>query len=310
VSDTGVVDPIRVPAPLDAFVRGMPRIALVFIVLALLDVIGRWIGVVEPRMYLSAQNPESFLTAFLPHDALILLPAAVVLRRADAETATPWIFRGAVIVALVELLGTPTRAVLSGMLGPGDIDPQLWLTLVGVALTGLGWVVLGRGLSTLNAATPPAWVAGLANLAALLIAATIVLALIVIALQPANIANPISSSTLGPSYVVASFGILAWAYLIRSVLRGFDDPSRSLTVTRLAAVGALLSATMTFLGAVLGTIFTLNIQIAIQLGNGPGRGISLAGDTIGVTLIVVAIGLGFAAPLRPMPKDWDRAAAA
>jgi hypothetical protein len=309
VSDTGVVDPIRVPASLEAFVGRMPRIALVFIALAILDVIGRWLGVIEPGLYLSTDQPSSFFLAFLPHDALILLPAAVVLRKADAESATPWVFRGAIIVALVELLWTPTRVIASDLMGgSGDLGSLVPVQVVGVALTALGWVVLGRGLSTLNPKTPEAWVAGLANLAAALVLATILFTLIAIALKPVNVAEAPETSSASLINVAASIGVVAWAYLIRSVLRGFDDPSRSLTVTRLAAVGALLAATMTFLESILGLLFTFNLQLAIQLGNGPGLGLVLA-EQIGITLIVVAIALGFAAPLRPMPKDWDKAAA-
>jgi hypothetical protein len=309
VSDTGVVDPIRVPASVDAFVRRMPRLAQVFVVLSVLDVIGRWLGVVEPGLYLTTEYPQSFVTAFLPHDALILLPAAIVLRRPDAEAATPWVLRGALIVALVELLSSPTRAIVSGMVGPQDGDVVLWLVVVATVLSALGWLALGRGLSTLNPSAPPAPVAGLANLAALLVAATIVLSLIGLAFSPTNVANPAGSGIPVTNYLAGWFGVLAWAYLLRSVLRGLDDPSRSLTVTRVAAVGALLSSTMTFFIALLGLIFSLDIQIAVRVGNDPGILASLAGDTVGITLIVIAIALGFADPLRPMAKDWDKATA-
>jgi hypothetical protein len=310
VSDAGVVDPIRVPDSVQSFVRGAPRIALVFIALAILDVVGRWLGALPQGLYLSIDHPESFLTAFLPHDALILLPAAIVLRRPDAETATPLVFRGAVLVALVELLGSPTRAYVSDVVSPADLTLLFWVADLGLVLYALGWLAVGRGLSTLNPATPPATVAGLANLAALLIGVTIVFGLIGIAFSTTNIANETGSGPSAINKVAGWFEVLAWAYLVRSVLRGLDDPSRSLTVTRLAAVGALLSASMTFFIAVLGLVAQLNIQIALQIGTVPGILAYVAGDSIGIGLIILAIALGFADPLRPMPKDWDKAATA
>lgn len=309
VTDAGVVDPIRVPDAVQSFVRSAPRLALVFIVVAILDVVGRGLGVLEPGLTLTTTYPLSFVSAFLPHDALILLPAAVVLRRPDAETATPWILRGAVLVALIELLGPSARAFVSDVVSPADPRPLFWVAAVGLVLTAVGWLAVGRGLAVLNPAPPPATVAGLANLAALLIAATIVLSLIGIAFSPTNVANPTESSIPGINYLAGWFGVLAWAYLIRSVLRGLDDPSRSLSVTRLAAVGGLLSASMTFFIALLGLAFTLNFQLAIQIGNDPGTWAYFVGDTVGISLIVLAIALGFGAPLRPMPKDWDKAAA-
>ena len=310
MSETGVVDPIRVPASVQSYVQGMPRIAQVFIALTIVDVIGRWLGVLEPVLNLSTDYPQYFVLSFLPHDALILLPAAVTLRRRDAESATPWVFRGALIIALVELLSHPTRAIVSGLVGTQSEDIVLWLVALGAVLTATGWIVLGRGLSKLNPPDPSPTVAGLANLAALLVAATIVLSLIGMALAPVSFFADSGGGIPTINYLAGWVGVLAWAYLLRSVLRGLDDPSRSLAITRVAAVGALLSATMTFFSALVGLIFSIDINIAIRVGTTPGTLASIAGDAIGITLIVLAVALGFAAPLRPMPKYWDKAAAA
>jgi len=310
VNDAGVVDPIRVPDSVQQFVRGAPRLALVFIVLAILDVVGRGLGVLEPGMRLTTDYPLSFVSAFLPRDALILLPAAIVLRRPDAESATPWILRGAVLIALLTLVSAPTIAFVSDVVSPEDPSPVFLVGAAWLSLAAVCWLALGRGLSTLNPSTPSAPVAGLANLAALLIGATIVLGLAGTAFSPTNIADPSGSGTFTINHVAAWIGILAWAYLIRSVLRGLDDPSRSVAVTRLAAVGALLSASMTFFTAILGLVFSLDIQVAMQVGNDPGTWAYFVEDSVGISLIVLAIALGFAAPLRPMPKDWDKAAAA
>ncbi len=311
MTDLGVVDPIRVPTSVQTYVRGMPRIAQVFVALALVDLVGRALGVVEPGIGFSTEYPTSFVSAFLPNFALILLPALVLIRRPDAETATPWILRGAVVVALVELLGSPTRAFVAGLDNSGENTLLFWVAALGLVLFALGWVALGRGLSKLNPVAPAAPIAGLANLAALLVASTIILWLIQTVLSPTNVADPPGAAgALTINHAAGLVGILAWAYLLRSVLRGLDDPSRSLTVTRLAAVGALLSATMTFFIALLGVIYANNIQFALTVGNDLSIWVYFVSDSIGISLIVLAIALGFADPLRPMPKDWDKAAAA
>src|SRR5258706_116158 len=128
----------------------MPRIAQVFVALALVDLVGRALGVVEPGIGFSTEYPTSFVSAFLPNFALILLPALVLIRRPDAETATPWILRGAVVVALVELLGSPTRAFVAGLDNSGENTLLFWVAALGLVLFALGWVALGRGLSTIN----------------------------------------------------------------------------------------------------------------------------------------------------------------
>ena len=309
MTDLGVVNPIRVPTSVQTYIRGMPRIARVFVALALLDLLGRALGLVEPGIGFSTRYPTSFVSAFLPSFALILLPAAVFFRRPDAETATPWVLRGAVIVALVELLGSPTGAFLAGLDNSGENTLLFWVAALEVVLFAVGWVALGRGLSKLNPVAPAAPVAGLANLAALLVASTIILGLIQTALSPTNVADAAGSGVLTINHVAGWVGLLAWAYLLRSVLRGLDDPSRSLAVTRLAAVGALLSATMTFFISLLALAYSNNIQFATQIGNDLGIWVYFVSDSIGISLIVLAIGLGFANPLRPMPKDWEKASA-
>src|ERR1043166_1773692 len=102
---------MRLPLQAQAWVdrlRAWPMLAQIFVGLTVLDIVFRGLGVIQPAMYLSTQNPLTFVTAFLPHDALILLPALVVIRRRDAESAMPWVLRGAVLIALETLLWAPT----------------------------------------------------------------------------------------------------------------------------------------------------------------------------------------------------------
>ena len=109
------------------------------------------------------------------------------------------------------------------------------------------------------------------------------------------------------SVILAPLGALAVAYLVRIVIRAFDDPSRVERATRVAAVGALLWAAGLFGEQLVGFVVSVSPSIASQatpLVNAVAVGFELASDSLGVALLVVAFGLGLADPLRPMPKDW------
>src|SRR5262249_35637212 len=103
--------------------------------------------------------------------------------------------------------------------------------------------------------------------------------------------------------------LLGFASFVRAVLRGLEDPARSLPVTRLAAIGALLVAFLGFITSVLyafavaGFPFVTDIVVAI------GPPLTAFSDVVGMTLVVVAFGLGFADPLRPMLGEWEAASA-
>ena len=309
---SGVVDPIRVPAALQPIVdrvRAWPRIAQVFVGLTVLDVLGRAIGLVEPDIYLSTDNPITFVSAFLPRDAFILLPALIVLRRRDAESATPLVLWGAVILALRELLWT-TTASLVGRLTPEDPGPLFWLSGLGAVVLGVGWFVLGQGLARLNPRDVRAPIAGLANVGLWLVAGNALFVLVATVLARPNIANDPGTGGYELSNIVAAVSMLGFATFVRAVLRGLEDPSRSLPVTRLAAIGVLLTAVIGLLASVLHAFAVAGFPFLSQLASALGPTLAILSDLVGYTLVLVAFGLGFAAPLRPLASEWARAEAA
>jgi hypothetical protein len=314
VSDLGVVDPIRMPIQAQAWVdrvRAWPTLAQVFVGLTIADIVSRGLGVIQPAMYLSTQNPLTFLTAFLPHDALILLPALVVLRRRDAESATPWVLRGAVVIALEELLWSPTTSMASDLTATGNPELVFWLTALGAIVRAAGWLLLGVGLMRLNPPAVRAPIAGLANLGMWLVAGSAFFTLIGLVLSAPQIDfDPERSGTIAITNAVAAVAVLGFAYFVRAVLRGLEDPARPLPATRLAASGVLLTALLGLCGSILYAFAVAAFPFATQLLSALALPFSLLGDVAGYVLVVAAFGLGFAAPLRPLAKDWESVSAA
>ena len=311
MSGTSVVDPIW--AQLEAIAnrfRTWSGIVQAFVGVTLLDIVGRALGVISPGLQLSGGSLVSWLNAFLPHDALILLPALIVIRRRDAETATPWIVRGAVVIALVELLLSPTLAIATNVLDLGQaIDVTRWLAFIFAGARAIGWLAIGVGLMRLNPPDPNGATAGLANLGFWLVAGAVLFDILTLIATPSNL----NSGTIGGSFNLQAILFaalqLGFGYAVRATLRGLEDSSRSLPATRIAAVGALLSASMAFFSAVLTTFAVAAFPFAIALQAAVGQQLAILEEVVGLTLVVVAFGLGFADPLRPMAKDWEAAAA-
>jgi hypothetical protein len=306
MSDAGVVDPIRLPEPFERLVRRIPLLAWVFIGLTALDLLGRLIGVLSSDIYVSLDDPLSLLTWILPHDALILLPALVVIRRHDAATATPWVMGGAMVVALVELLRRPTESIFSGGIQTGSAESIVGFALVGPVATAVGWIVLGRGLSILNPREPAAQIRGLANVGAALVIVAAAVNWFAFVVESSNLESLDLNGSLVVLDSVAAVSSLGWAYLVRAVLLGRDDPNRSILITRLAALGVLISAIAGLTVAVLTAVASANIQVVVNLEIVLGVPIVDA-SALGVTMVVGAFGLGLADPLRPMAKEWDEA---
>ena len=82
-NDLGVVDPIRIPgaARVRRLWARLPLLSRVFVALAAVDVVVRGLGLFGTSLFLEIDHRLTWLTAFLPHDALILLPAVIVARR-------------------------------------------------------------------------------------------------------------------------------------------------------------------------------------------------------------------------------------
>ena len=132
----GVVDPMRVPGgdrAREAW-RGLPALGQAFVVLAAIEVVARALGLFGTRLFVDLADPLSVITAFVPHDALILLPAVIAWRRRDAVEATPLVIRGAILVALVELLDAPLRGRLLISLVNGPVAMTSLVVAFGLGL--------------------------------------------------------------------------------------------------------------------------------------------------------------------------------
>jgi len=311
VNDLGVVDPLRLPSPIERLIRDLPPIGMLFVALAVVDVIGRTIGFVTPRVDFAHGDGVSILSSYLPHDLLILLPAIVVARRRAADRETPWIFRGAILAALVELLWRPTASLVAGGISPDDVTPVVSLSVVHAALVAGGWVFLGWGLTALNPPEPLPFSVGLANLVAGLIVLAMgvsIVSLWLLAIGPTSNALPDLLSLVGP--VASMLGLLAWAYVARTVARGLGDRNRPSRATMLGTVAVALSALATLAIAILGVIGAWNPGGIASSGLlSTSFTIAFVGEPVALSLLVIAFALGLADPSRPVVSAWDAAQA-
>jgi hypothetical protein len=288
----GVVDPLRVPgaaAARRAFL-GLPMVARVFVALAGVDVLVRALELFGTELFLSLDQPLSWFTAFLPHDALILLPALVLVRRPDAIDATPLVMRGAVAVALVELLSTPARGIVSG----NPVDPiaaPTIVSIVAILVQAGGWYWLAVGLRALNPLHPAESSAGLANLVAGGLVLTAFVRLVTTLFGPtADVGDPTWTALLQLNSAMFVVQSLAFAYLARIVVLGTADPSRPAAATNLAA-GALvllaIGAIVSLVGPLLFPVTGQNeIWVVIGFITGP----------VATTAFVASFALGLADP--------------
>jgi hypothetical protein len=286
----GVVDPLRIPgaaAARRAFL-GLPPIARAFVALAGVDVVVRALGLFGTGLFLFLDNPLTWFSAFFPHDALILLPALVIARRPDAIEATPLVMRGAIAVALVELLNTPLRGMVSG----NPLDPIVTPTIVSIVailfLAG-GWYWLALGLRALNPVRPADSSAGLANLASGALVITALISFVTTLFGPApDVGNPSWTALFQLNSAMLVVQSLAFAYLARVVILGTGDPARPTAATNLATGSLVLVA----IGAILLVIGPLLIRVTgdnaiwVVLGwlTGP----------VAMTAFVASFGLGLA----------------
>ncbi len=299
----GVVGAIRIPGAERAreWWSGLPKLAQVFVALAALDLVMRALGLFRTSLFVDLSYPLSIITAFLPHDALILLPAVLVLRRPDALVAAPLVMRGAMAVALSELLGQPLRGLLSG----NFVDPYTLPTIVfivGIVATAGGWLAIAEGLRPLTPPQVDINAAGLANLVAGAIGVGAVIQLVTTLVQP----GPDLDGQLWPTLfrlvsAASALGGLAFAYLGRTVIRARGDTRRPRQALELATVAFVLFA----IGSLLMILFTV-VALALTglsgIWSGVLTGLSLLTGPVATTAVVVAFGLGLADPTTPDPS--------
>ena len=295
----GVVDPMRIPGAdraRQAWHR-LPILGRAFVVLAALDVVVRAIGLFGTRLFFGLDNPLSVITAFVPHDALILLPAVLVWRRRDAVEATPLVMRGAILIALVELLNAPLRGLTSG----NQLEPFLGPTIISIAATFLlaaAWVTLAIGLRELNPAKPEQSTAGLANLVGGAIAVAAIVSLAGVLLLPgADIGDPRWNALLQLDSAMFVLQIAALAYFSRIAILGKDDVRRPSIARTTATAAVALLAVGWFLTTVIDLLALTQSAFAQSIGLGAGPiwlAIELMTGPVATTALVVGFGLGLA----------------
>jgi hypothetical protein len=294
-AEGGVVDPLRLPGwlrePLERAWRREPRIARLFVGLTVVDVLGRSVGLLAPAIDWAHLTPLSLVTAFLPHDLWILLPALLMLRRPDAADATPSILWGSIALAAQELLGGPLEALV----GFGTAAVAVSIVAVGVRI--VGWLLLARGLAALNPRLPSESVAGLSNLVAGAVGLTVALYLVDLVTRPAfDLGNPGLEQLLTLNDLLVTLAPLGWAYLLWIIVRGSGDSRRPSEAVVTATAGAVSWA---FLGLL---VVVLDRTLLPSQSPGPSSlrdvvtVLAWLGGVVGPTLIVAGFALGLAEP--------------
>jgi len=286
----GVVDPMRIPGAAAARRAwfGLQSLARVFVALVVVDILVRVMGLFGMSLFLSLAQPLSWVSAFLPHDALILLPALVITRRPDAIEATPNVMRGAIAVSLVELLNAPARGLVSGT-PPDPVVAATIVSLVAIVVTAGGWYWLALGLRPLNPLRPAESSAGLANLVAGALAATALLNLLMTLFGPApDVGDPTWTALFQVNSAMLVVQSLAFAYLARVVVVGTGDTTRPAAATNLATGSLVLLA----IGGVLLAIGPMLIPVTGD--NAIWVVIALLTGPIAMTGFVASFGLGLA----------------
>jgi hypothetical protein len=296
---SGVVDPMRIPGAdgaRQAWLR-LPVLGRAFVVLAALDVIVRAIGLFGTQLFVDLGDPLGVITAFVPHDALILLPAVLIWRRPDAVETTPLVMRGAILVALVELLNAPLRGLTSG----NPIDPFALPTIISIAaafLMAAGWATLAVGLRELDPAKPEQSTAGLANVVGGAIALAAIVNLAGVLLLPgADVGDPRWNALLQLNSAMSVLQILALAYLARIVVLGNGDVRRPSIARSTATVAVVLLAIGLLVTTVINLLALTQAAFAQSIGLGGGPiwlAIGLVTGPVAITGLVVAFGLGLA----------------
>lgn len=310
VSALGVVDPMRLPIPPGIARRWarLPALGRAFVGLAILDVVGRAAGVLHPPMSFGLSDPIVFVAQVLPRALVILLPALILGRRADAARATPLILRGAVVLALVELIAPQVMRLFFASLAPQNLVVWTLLSLVAALARAWAWVTIGLGLRSLTASSPSPNVAGFANLVAGALAAVAILGLVAtVTSTTVDLGYPESDRL----YLFAStffvLEALAMAFVARVVIRGVGDPRRPAVATRLAATGFGILGLVGLVDVVvgIGTLVRIAFDLDFAIGYGAGNGQTpwtfvsvLAGvaSLVATSVFLVAFALGLADP--------------
>ena len=298
----GVVDPIRVPgvvrapaAGVAAWYRRLPPLGQAFVVLAIVDIVARAVGLFGMSLFIDLAYPITIATSLLGQTLPILLPALLLARRPDAATATPLVLRGAIVIALVELLGDPLSGLVHGLPDGSGFVPGVGVAIAGTLLRAVGWLAIAVGLATITSSRPGPALAGLSNLmlAALLASAVTQLGLLLVLARP-DLGDPAwnAATMLSNTMFVVESGVLA--YLAWIVIRGANDERRPVVARYLAAGAFVVSGTIAAIGAVVSAVAIVQVVFVLTGGviGGEVAWAWLTGwPTIAALLVALALGL-------------------
>ena len=296
----GVVDPLRIPG-LEralAYLRGLPTLAKAFVGLAVLDTVARAMGFLGQSLDIELGIPLTLFTAFLPHTALILLPAIIVARRPDAARSVPLVLRGAIAIALIELLIAPISIAAESV---GGLPAWATASIAGHAGMSAAWVAIALGLAALRAGRPSAAAAGYANLVAGTIALGAITSVgVLVLLQGYDYGDPAWNALAKVAGAATAISTFALAFLARVVIRGVGDPERPGPATTTAAVAASLWGLNWLL--ILGVNVAAIMQTAFAWPTGAVAGMLTLG-WVGNGLATGALVLAFALGLADRARD-------
>jgi hypothetical protein len=274
--------------------RPLPAISQAVIALALLDLVVRVVGIGGLSLGIDPTFPFSVVTAFLPHYAVILLPALLLARRPDAARATPLVLNGALALAAVELLSGP---LLTWFPATGsDITGWTSLQLVFTMARAATYLALGVGLATLDWSIPSPTLAGLSNLVAFLVGGAAITSMALhFVIPPPDLGVPAWTTQVLLVAVLGELPGVAFAVLLRAIVRGTGDTRRPVAATYTATSAAVIAAVNA--GFILAINVVVIVQVAFALSGGAlGAAFSLGwfGTGLVLTLLAVAFALGLA----------------
>jgi hypothetical protein len=230
IDENGVVNPLRPPAALRDALRwlaGLPRLALAFAALAVVVLIAEIVEI------------QRFAPVLLGDVALVLFPAAVLAHRRDAPSATPDLFRGAMLIAAAQIGEVSIRG-LSGVIGtafsldpvdPGPLRPAAAVVLVFAAAGG--WWLVARAIADVAPVAGRGRLIVAAMVAGSALATGLSSMILYATARPGGLGTLSTVITLVPAWLVAAR--LGWV----AVTRAGRDPRLA---TWAAATGAAVQS--------------------------------------------------------------------
>jgi hypothetical protein len=292
----GVVDPIRIPGidRLGRLWRSLPLGGKALVAAVVVDEVLRLFRVAG-LAGIDIAVPATFAWE-LTHVAVVLLPLVLLLAQPGAAVTTPLLMRGAVVVAVAELVGVPV-ATLSFGIGP-DAAAFTAVQLGLAAAWTAGYLSIGVGLARLGApgrdgvTAPRPTIAGFANVVAACIAGPVVVGLIAQVLLRAADDSFQQSLPLGVAFGVSTF---AYAFLARAVVRGTEDLRRPRLARSIATAGVVLAAVnaVVIVGLDLVILYQQLVRPDLEPFHGV-LGLGWFGEGFARLALVVAFGLGLA----------------